>query len=32
MQGLFESIPEDLFRNDISSTELRQKGAGLPFS
>ncbi|CAK0738768.1 hypothetical protein CVIRNUC_001090 [Coccomyxa viridis] len=27
--GLFESIPEQLFRSDISSTELRNKGAGL---
>ena len=29
MQGLFDSIPEKLFRSDISSTELRNKGAGL---
>ena len=28
-QGLFESIPEALFRSDISSTELRNKGEGL---
>ena len=29
LQGLFESIPEALFRSDISSTELRKKGEGL---
>jgi len=29
LQGLFDSIPENLFRSDISSTELRKKGAGL---
>ena len=29
LQGLFDSIPENLFRSDISSTELRNKGAGL---
>ena len=29
LQGLFESIPEELFRSDISSTELRNKGEGL---
>lgn len=29
LQGLFESIPEALFRSDISSTELRNKGEGL---
>lgn len=27
--GLFEDIPENLFRSDISSTELRAKGLGL---
>lgn len=24
-QGLFSSIPESIFRSDVSSTELRQK-------
>lgn len=26
MQGLFESVPEELFRSDISSTALREQG------
>ena len=29
MQGLFASIPEKLFRSDISSTDLRKMGKGL---
>ncbi|BDA48658.1 hypothetical protein COCOBI_12-3390 [Coccomyxa sp. Obi] len=30
--GLFESISEELFRSDVSSTELREKGVVLPAS
>lgn len=29
VQGLFEAIPENEFRSDISSTELRAQGRGL---
>lgn len=32
LQGLFETISEELFRRDISSTALRQKGIVLPAS
>eukprot|EP00884_Botryococcus_braunii_P010579 jgi/Botrbrau1/19522/Bobra.0035s0021.1 len=32
LQGVFEAIPEDVFRNDISSTELRRKAAASPAS
>ena len=31
-QGLFESISEELFRSDVSSTELRERGVVLPTS